>query len=105
MNGVTILDAGYLILFKAKAWLDLTRRKKEGEQIDSKNIRKHKNDVFRLSVLLNAEERIYVLPTVKHDMIEFIEAIRSEDVDLKQFGIINRSKDEILDSFLDIYAT
>jgi len=33
LNGVTILDAGYLILFKAKAWLDLTRRKEEGEQI------------------------------------------------------------------------
>lgn len=94
-----------LILFKAKAWLDLTRRKEGGGQIDSKNIRKHKNDVFRLSVLLNAEERIHVLPTVNHDIAEFIEAMRGEDVDLKQLGIINRSKNEILDSFLNIYFT
>lgn len=105
LNGVTILDAGYLILFKAKAWLDLTRRKAAGEQIDSRNIRKHKNDVFRLSVLLSAEERIHVMPAVNHDMTEFIEAMRSEDVDLKQLGIINRTKNEILDSFLNIYLT
>lgn len=55
-------------MFKAKAWLDLTKRKKEEEQVDSKNIRKHKNDVFRLSVLLNAEERIYILSAVYRDM-------------------------------------
>lgn len=91
MNGVTILDAGYLILFKAKAWLDLKRRKEAGEQVDSKNIRKHKNDIFRLSVLLGAEDRIHILPIVNHDMMEFIEAMRGEDVDLKQLGIMNRS--------------
>ena len=102
-NGVTILDAGYLILFKAKAWLDLTRRKEEGESIDSKNIRKHKNDVFRLSMLLNAEERIQILPSVNDDITEFVEAMRGEEVDLKQLGIGNRSKNEILDSFFNIY--
>lgn len=32
-----------------KAWLDLSERKAAGEDIDSKNIKKHKNDVFRLA--------------------------------------------------------
>ncbi len=36
-----------------KAWLDLLHRKSEGEQINSRNIRKHKNDVFRLTELLD----------------------------------------------------
>jgi hypothetical protein len=105
VNGVTILDAGHLILFKAKAWLDLTQKKEKGEQVDSKNIRKHKKDIFRLSVLLNAQERIYVQPTVRHDMLGFLEEMRNEDVDLKQLGIANRSKDDILDLFLDVYHT
>lgn len=56
MAGVTVLDAPYLILFKIKAWLDLTARRAAGEQIDSKNIRKHKNDVFRLTELLDYEQ-------------------------------------------------
>ena len=38
---------GYLIPFKAKAWMDLTDRRAAGEHVDSKNIKKHKNDVFR----------------------------------------------------------
>lgn len=38
IDGITILDAGYLIPFKAKAWLDLRDRKSTGENIDSKNI-------------------------------------------------------------------
>ena len=30
-HGVTVLDAAYLIPFKAKAWMDLTDRKAAGE--------------------------------------------------------------------------
>ena len=46
VDGVTVLDAAYLIPFKAKAWTDLTDRRAAGEHIDSKKIKKHKNDVF-----------------------------------------------------------
>lgn len=38
VDGVTVLDAAYLIPFKAKAWMDLTDRKAAGEHVDSKNI-------------------------------------------------------------------
>lgn len=41
VDGVTVLDAAYLIPFKAKAWMDLTDRKAAGEHVDSKNIKKH----------------------------------------------------------------
>ena len=37
IEGVTVLNAAYLIPFKAKAWMDLTDRKAAGEQVDSKN--------------------------------------------------------------------
>ena len=57
VSGVTILDAPYLIPFKAKAWIDLSDRKAAGEQVDSKNIRKHKNDVFRLTELLDRNQQ------------------------------------------------
>jgi hypothetical protein len=80
IDGVTVLGPAYLIPFKAKAWLDLSMRKKMGEPVDSKNIRKHKNDVH-----------------------EFIERMKEETVDLKQLGIVGRQKEDILDELNEIY--
>ena len=52
------MDAAYLIPFKAKAWMDLTDRKAAGEHVDSKNIKKHKNDVFRLTELIDPTAKV-----------------------------------------------
>lgn len=49
-SGYSVLRPEYLILFKAKAYLDLSSRKLHGERIDSFDIKKHKNDVLRLAV-------------------------------------------------------
>ena len=57
VDGIPVLSPTCLIPFKAKAWLDLKERKLNGEQVDSKNIKKHKNDVFRLSQLITANTR------------------------------------------------
>lgn len=48
IDGLPVLDAAHLLPLKARAWLDLTRREKNGEQADNRVIKKHKNDVFRL---------------------------------------------------------
>ena len=72
---IPILDATHLIPFKAKAWLDLTKRKNNGEKIDSKNIKKHKNDIMRLSVLLQPNTTIVLPTTIQNDMHEFFRAI------------------------------
>jgi len=103
IGGLTVLDAGYLILFKAKAWLDLVHRRKEGEQIDSRQVKKHKNDVFRLSELLSADIRISIKGSVRQDMIAFINAMRVEAVDLTQLGIKGRSQEDILKTFEEVY--
>ena len=104
--GITILDALHMIPFKAKAWIDLTERKSKGERIDSRSIRKHKNDVFRLTELINIEnvEISYLPEVVKADMSAFIESMASEDIDLKQLGIRDKGKDEILEELRHIYA-
>ncbi len=95
IDGITILDAGYLIPFKAKAWLDLRDRKSTGENIDSKNIRKHKNDIFRLSALLSQNSKINVTPEIYKDIQTFLQAMRQEVIDTKQLGL-TRSKETIL---------
>lgn len=103
VDGITVLDVGYLILFKAKAWLDLSKRKAAGETVDSKNIRKHKNDIFRLSALLGQNTRIPVTPQVNQDLQAFMEAMKQETVDTKQLGLA-RTKDGILEIFQNTYV-
>ena len=106
VSGVTILDALYLIPFKVKAWLDLSDKKAAGEKIDSKDIRKHKNDIFRLSELLvQDQESLPNLPDeIIRDMSEFQARMASEKVDLKNLGIRGRTKQEILDQLKLIYC-
>lgn len=106
VDGVMVLSAPYLIPFKAKAWIDLSDRRAGGEQVDSRNIRKHKNDVFRLTELLDQSgEPLSNLPeTVKADMREFIERMSSENVDLRQLGIHDKTKEAILDELRIIYG-
>lgn len=101
--GITVLDAAYLIPFKAKAWLDLIDRKDAGEHVDSKNIRKHKNDVFRLTELLDTSKKILTPPGVLKDIKVFIEKMRLEEVNVKQLGIIGKDKKKILDELEEIY--
>ena len=106
VSEVTVLDTPYMIPFKAKAWLDLSQRKASGETVDSKNIRKHKNDVFRLAELLdqNQEPLSDIPAAVKNDMLTFLKRMVSEDVDLKQLGIKGKTKESILDQLRDIYG-
>jgi hypothetical protein len=46
-----------LVPLKARAWLDLTDRRDAGEKIDSRTIKKHKNDVFRVARILVPSQR------------------------------------------------
>lgn len=102
IDDISILEAKYLILFKAKAWLDLTNRKRNGEHVDSKNIRKHKNDVFRLSMLLTPNEKVNMNIKIKQDMKNFLFAMQQEKIDTKQLGL-NIAQEDILKFLSKIY--
>lgn len=104
IEGIPILDEYHLIPFKAKAFLDLSARKAAGEAVDSKNIRKHKNDVFRLSLLLRDELHIELSKRIANDMLEFITQIENEDVDMKSLGIRNIRKEDIIKQLKALYS-
>lgn len=75
-----------------KAYLDLSKRKAEGENIDSKDINKHKNDVFRLYQLLIPENKILLPSAILNDMRQFISIISQEEIDLNSIGLNRLSK-------------
>lgn len=63
----------------------------------------HKNDVFRLTELIDPSVLVPMPESVWEDVHIFIERMADEDVDLKQLGIVGRSKEQILQELEDIY--
>lgn len=80
-------------------------RKETGEHVDSKNIRKHKNDVFRLTELLDISIQIETPLGVLRDVKSFIEKMKKEDVNVRQLGIKGKTKAEILTELDGIYIS
>lgn len=99
-----LLKGGQLIVFKAKAWLDLTERRLCGEHIDSKNIKKHKNDVFRLAQLVSPNARMILSDEIKKDMETFLSVMVDENVDLKAIGVQATNKDELISLLHQCYG-
>jgi len=88
--GVHFAGTEALICLKAKAFMDLTQRKSEGEDVDGRSIRKHKTDIFRLAVLLPSEHQVELPDRIKNDLKAFVDSISEELPDkaiFKQMGI------------------
>lgn len=87
-----------LICLKASAFLDLKQRKEKGEKIDEKNVRKHKNDVFRLALLLTSEGQHLLPPSIQVSMQSFIETVKTDLPDttfFKDAGAAGINPDEL----------
>lgn len=104
IDGVPVLSPTCLIPFKAKAWLDLNERKARGEQVDSKNIKKHKNDVFRLAQLITSDTRQALEVEIAEDMKRFLSEVEREDVDLKSIGVRGIDKKTVFSIMYKCYG-
>lgn len=103
VDGFSLIELETVILFKMKAWLDLRERKEAGEDVDTKNIRKHKNDVFRLLANVSPTSRIESSRDIQNDVIQFIAQIKEDKPDLKNFGIRGTILNEMLEILGDIF--
>lgn len=104
VDDIPVLNAACLIPFKAKAWLDLRERKSNGEDVDSKNIKKHKNDIFRLEQLLTTNSKQQLGDEILSDMQRFLIEIADEPLDLKSLGIRGLNKEEIIGVLYQCYG-
>ena len=67
-----------LIALKAKAFLDITERIAQGVQEDSKHLKKHKNDIFKLAMLFTGAERFELPLSIKEVLIAFLKLIKKD---------------------------
>lgn len=103
-GGISILDAEHIIPLKMKAWLDLKSKKAEGIHVNSRDIKKHRLDVFRLFQLIHDDRKISVPKSVGNDIAQFISQMRETEIHLSDIGIA-RTKDSILDIYSHMYIT
>ncbi len=76
-----------LIPLKARAYLDLKKRKEAGAQnVKGTDIKKHRNDVFRLYLSLKPEDSFDLPEVLKNDLREFLSAFSSGNTDWEDIG-------------------
>lgn len=65
-------------------------RKAAGQEIDERNIRKHLNDVLRLSRVLAPVMRVRLPKGVHADLMSFIAQANGERVDMMALGFLRQ---------------
>lgn len=96
LGGIPVLDEAGIIPFKARAWIDLARRQADGEKVDSRDVKKHRNDVARLLQLLSPDARYDLPEPIRADMKAFVEALGAQDdFEPKQLKIA-MTKDDVV---------
>lgn len=77
-EGLSWVGEDRLIALKASAWLDLASRQARGEAVDTKDVRKHANDVIRLSQLLAPKVRVPLAAKIADDLNRFLDGLAAD---------------------------
>jgi len=109
-GGLPVVTPAGLIALKAKAWLDLSQRRSSGQKVDRRDIDKHRNDVFRLTVLLAGDENYKLPPEIAEELRTFLESFPIDSPDwqaisaaLKASGITT-SPDRLIQTLRDYFV-
>lgn len=102
IDGLSVLKHSCLIPFKAEAWLDLNERSRRGEHVDSKDLKKHRNDIIRIAAEL-VLERCELHNEIKHDMAKFIEEMNITDLEIKNLKLGGIKAEDIKQLLIDTY--
>jgi len=103
LDGLSFVGPEHLVPLKARAWLDLSERRSQGKTVDSKSIKKHKNDVFRLYQILSPDFDGEVPDSVKDHLREFFSRMEMEEIDFKSLGLGETDLKSVLAGIRRIY--
>jgi hypothetical protein len=100
IDEIHLASISALICLKAHAYLDLKSRHRQGEKIDSKDIRKHRNDIIRLTAILTQEEINDLPGLIAQDLTELIKEFRNDPPDVaavaKSLGVPSLNFEDLL---------
>ena len=99
VDGVHVAKPDSLICLKCRAYIDLATRRAKGEPIDSRKVKKHKRDVFRLIAMLDSTQQFAVPTDLYRDITAFIMMVQNDlpNVDmLEAIGLYGITSDDII---------
>ena len=102
IDGISVLPHSMLIPFKAKAWRELSERDRRGEHVDSRDLKKHRNDIIRMASELLLE-RCELPDEVRNDMRTFIDAMNVTDQEIKNLKLYGVKAEDIQRLLVDTY--
>ena len=102
-SGLSVLAPEYIVPLKARAWIDLTERHERGEDVSRGDIKKHRNDIIRLSQLISPRARIALPDSIGADMAEFVVQALSDGADPKTFGVIGMTLQDVRSLLRAVY--
>lgn len=77
-DGLRVANSVSLICLKVRAFLNLSEEKKTNPNVRSKDIKKHRDDVFKLiAASFNPESRKNVPETIKESLLHFVEMMEA----------------------------
>lgn len=98
-----LLETEAIIAFKAKAWLDLSKKKENGIHVDTSDINKHKNDIARLAMILEGRSIQFLPEEVKKDMETFLAFYEKEPADLKSLRIKDATNEDVVERLKTVF--
>jgi len=101
---VSTLKPEYIVPLKARAWLDLSTRKSNGEKIRGDDVKKHKRDVFRIAQLFSLATNISLPEPIENDLIQFLDAMPEDSMEVRDFISGSLTKEQIIDEIRKNYA-
>jgi hypothetical protein len=77
-DNVHFANTEALICLKAFAYLDNKKKQEQGEAIHTRDVIKHKYDVFRLVFMLNTDDRFPLPARIKSDLQLFADTVKTD---------------------------
>lgn len=97
IDGIRMADASALIALKSKAYLNLIAERDSGRSVNSRDIKKHRNDVLKLAAIINPETKIEVDPSITESITQFVGAMREPQLGSALRDALGVGDEEIAD--------
>lgn len=81
-DGIRHADSAALIALKARAYLNLVSDKDNGKHVNTRDIKKHRSDILKNTILMDPNEVVAAPSTIVECVREFISSIRNDWDDL-----------------------
>ncbi|NDV45473.1 hypothetical protein D0T49_00200 [Paludibacter sp. 221] len=78
LDDLNFVDKDAIVVLKAIAYINNSKRKAGGESVRSEDITKHKNDIFRITSTFTGSDRYEIPEVIKNDLRTFLEMIKED---------------------------